>query len=220
MTISFLERLTPNRPAAAPPVFDGLAQVRAYWEGLRRGSELPSRADLDPRGLAGVLDRVFLAERIGRGLAQVRICGSALVDFAGLDIRGLPLSCLFAPESRPMLAESLESVIATPSVAEIDLGSDRGAIGAVVARLLLLPLADDGDRKLLLGVISFARTDLRRCKLQVLTRREEQVTLRTASEVMQEPKRDAEQPTLSPAAKSGSETKRRFGHLTLVHSAE
>jgi hypothetical protein len=203
MTINFLERLAASRPVAPAPVFDGLAQVRAYWEGLRKDTALPPRTALDPRGLAGVLDRVFLAERIGRGLAQMRISGSGLADFAGVDLRGLPLSCILAPESRPIFAETLENVFMSPAVAEIDLGSDRGALGAIVARLVLMPLADDGDRKLVLGVLSFAQTDRRRCKFQVLKRREEQLVVQAVAAPEAEPV-----PT------------RRFGHLTLVHSAE
>jgi hypothetical protein len=43
----------------------GPAEVRAYWEGLRRDGAIPARTDLDPRGMADVLDQVFVAERIG-----------------------------------------------------------------------------------------------------------------------------------------------------------
>ena len=90
MALTFLERFRLG-PPGAPPVFDGPAQVRAYWEGLRQDGRLPARADLDPRGLVGVLDRVLLADRIGRGVAQVRIAGSGLAEFAGLDLRVVAL---------------------------------------------------------------------------------------------------------------------------------
>ena len=60
------------------------------------------RAALDPRGMTGVLDRVFLAERIGRGVAQVRIAGSALGEIGGMDLRGLPLTVLFCAEARDL----------------------------------------------------------------------------------------------------------------------
>lgn len=202
MTPSFLDRLRPRRDPAPRPVFDGLAQVRAYWEGLRDAGQLPQRAALDPRGLSGALDRVFLAERIGRGLAQVQVAGSGLADFAGMDVRGLPLSCLFTPESRPLLAQGIETVFDTPAVTEIDLGADRLGGGALMARLILLPLADQGGRLLVLGAISFLAS-ARRCKLQILARREETLTL-TRSGVPVSP------PVAQPI--------RRIGHLALVHS--
>ena len=130
MSLSFLDRFRPRPAPPSPIVFDGLAQVRAYWEALRSAGHLPGRAALDPRGLSGMLDRVFLAERIGHGLAQIRVAGSGLADFAGTDLRGLPLSCLFAAESRPPLAQSVERVFAEPALAELDLGSDRGKLAA------------------------------------------------------------------------------------------
>jgi hypothetical protein len=202
MTISFLERFRPRREARPQAVFDGLAQVRAYWEGLRAGASLPARSALDPRGLSGVLDRVFLAERIGTGLAQISIAGSGLADFAGTDLWGLPLSCLFTPESRPLLAQTLERVFTEPSVAEIDLGSDRGLAGVSMARLLLMPLADDTGRRTLLGAVSLAHGTSGRCKFQILARREERLALPVADKVEGLPDRPTQ----------------RFGHLTLVHT--
>lgn len=204
MTLTFLDRFRPRREMPVPPVFDGLAQVRAYWEGLRRGDALPERGALDPRGLSGMLDRVFLAERIGRGLVQLRIAGSGLADFSGLDMRGLPLSCLFAPESRPLLAQGVETVFAAPATVEIDLGSDRAGGGATVARLLLLPLSDATGPRLMLGAISFAGGRATRCKFQIRALREEQVLLTPAPAAVNLPP----QPI------------RRHGHLALVHSAE
>jgi len=200
MDLKFLDlaRFRPA-PVVAPLLFDGLPQVRAYWEALRKDGGLPQRAALDPRGLSGVLDRVFIAERIGRGVVQVRIAGSGLADFAGLDLRGLPLCCLFAPEARPLIAEALEEVCQTPSVVELDLASDRGD-GKVVARLLLLPLADEQDRKLVLGALSFADGRAGRCKFRVMRRQSE----RAFPAPVPAP---AETPPSAPA----------FGRLRLVH---
>jgi hypothetical protein len=197
MSIGFLDRFRPRTAAALPLVFHGPAQVRAYWEGLRQGSDLPFRASVDPRGLTGVLDRVFLAERIGKGLAQVSIGGSALAELAGADLRGLPLSCIFAPESRPVLAEAVEQVFAGPALAEIDLGSDRGRNGQAIARLVLMPLQDEGGRMQVLGVIGLAE-GLRPCKLQVLARRTERLFLP------------------QPEPTRGAGPVQRHGHLRLV----
>ncbi len=204
MSLSFLDRFRPQRPQQALLVFDGLAQVRSYWEGLRRDDTLPQRSAIDPRGLSGVLDRVFLAERIGRGLVQVRIAGSGLADFAGMDVRGLPLSCLFAVESRTQLAVTIERVFTEPAVAEVDLGSDRAAGGGLAARLLLLPLADEGGTKLILGAISFAPGPTARCKFQIRSWRDERL--------LRPPLPRAETPTVEPI--------RRFGHLSLVHDSD
>jgi hypothetical protein len=203
MTLGFLDRLRPQARPALPQVIHGLAQTRAYWEGLRQGRALPQRKAVDPRGLVGVLDRVFLADRIGRGVAQIRIAGSGLTDFAGTDVRGLPLSVLFGPESRGLLSDTLEEVFTGPALAEVELGSDRSP--GPVARLLLLPLDDDAGGRLVLGVMGFAEDTPARCKLQILSRREEVLCLAAAPV-------ENIQPAAAPI--------RRRGHLALVHSAE
>lgn len=204
MTLSFLDRFRPQRPLQASPVFDGLAQVRAYWESLRVEGALPVRSAIDPRGLQGVLDRVFLAERIGRGLVQVRVAGSGLAEFAGMDVRGLPLSCLFAAESRAQLGVTIERTLAEPAVAEIDLGSDRAGGGGLIARLLLLPLADEGGTRLILGAVSFAPGPTARCKFQIRSWRDERL--------LRPPTLPNEAPVAPPI--------RRVGHLSLVHVSE
>lgn len=49
MTLTFLERLRPRRDPP-PLVFEGLAQVRAYWEGLREGTRCRSAPHLTRAG--------------------------------------------------------------------------------------------------------------------------------------------------------------------------
>lgn len=133
-----------------------LAEVRAYWEGLRADGRIPARADLDPRGMARALDHVFVAERIGTGLVRLRIAGMGLTDLAALDMKGLPLSTLFLPEARLRLAEVLERVFILPAVADLHLEAER-SIGrpALSGRLLLLPLLSNGGaRDLILGCLT------------------------------------------------------------------
>lgn len=131
------------------------ALVRGYWEGLRVGGGIPSRTAIDPRGLTGALDRVFLAERIGAGLAQVRLSGTRVNELSGMDVRGLPLSCLFQSDTRTELSRVLEGVFQGPRAAELHLTA-RKELGRppLAARLLLLPLLDRaGNCTLLLGCI-------------------------------------------------------------------
>lgn len=206
MSLSFLDRFRPRQYSSASTVFDGLAQVRAYWEALRQGGALPPRSAIDPRGLAGVLDRVFMAERIGRGLVQIKLAGSGLADFAGGEVNGLPLSCLFSTESRPLLAQCVERVFAEPAVVELDLASDRGKSGQVIARLILLPLANAGGTPTLLGAQSFAAGAQGPCKLQLVGHREERIAPLTLVPL---------NPSFVPEA--AEKPLPRRGHLRLVH---
>jgi hypothetical protein len=191
----------PAARSISPAVFPGPAQVRAYWEGLRRDGGIPDRAKLDPRGFDGALDRIFLAERIGRGLVQVRIAGSALSEAAGMDLRGLPLSCLFSSEARPALAEVLEQVTAGLALTELDLASNSGGLGAV-ARLVLMPLTDGSDRRLVLGCLGHADGLLEPgLKFTILRRQDERLT-----------------PVASPVAPEPP--LRKVPYLTLVHARD
>ena len=94
----------------------GLAEVRAYWEGLRTGAGLPRRNQIDPRGMADCLDKVFLIERIAVGHARFRLAGMALNDVMGMDVRGMPFSTLFEPVARTRVTHELEQVFTAPSV--------------------------------------------------------------------------------------------------------
>jgi len=202
MTLKLLEFGRPRPHAATLESHAGLSQLRAYWEGLRQDGTLPDRAQLDPRGLAGVLDRVFLAEAIGRGLVQVRIAGSSLSEAAGMDLRGLPLSCLFAAEARPVLAEALQPVIEGKAVVTLDLGTPQTGQHAV-ARLILLPLTDGSDRRLVLGCFGAGDSGLGpRPKFTILRRQDERLTV------------------AEPACEKTPRPQPRPPHLTLVHARD
>lgn len=121
--------------------FAVLAEVRAYWEGLRTGSDLPRRDEVDPRGIAGALENTFLLERVAPGVARFRIAGMQLHDLMGMDVRGMPLTALIDPAGRARISEQLETVFADPGTLEVWLEAERG-LGrpALEARLMLLPM--------------------------------------------------------------------------------
>ena len=68
---------------------------------------------------------------------------------------------------------------------------------------------DEAGEKLVMGVIGFASTAPARCKLQILSRREERLVARAVPQEM------LAQPAALPVVPI-----RRLGHLALVHSAE
>ena len=121
--------------------FVQLAEVRAYWEGLRGDTGLPRRDQIDPRGIAGALDTVFLLERIAPGVARFRLAGKQINDLLGMDVRGMPLSAMIDPMSRPRLAEALEALFAGPAILTLGLEAER-SVGrpALEGKLILLPL--------------------------------------------------------------------------------
>lgn len=134
----------------------GIAQVRAYWEALRDGESVPSRARIDPRGIAGALDRAFLIERLAPGLAQFRIAGMACNRLFGMEARGLPFSNLFLTEARLPLQIGLERVFAGPGMLHLWLRAERRAGRTeTLARMDLLPLLNHaGQCTMALGCLA------------------------------------------------------------------
>lgn len=132
-----------------------LAQVEAYWEGLRDGRPLPFRADVDPRGIDQALEFAFILERIAPGVARFRLAGMHLNDLMGMEVRGMPLTSFFTPEARRTLSDALEHLFEEPAKVRVKLKS-TGGIGKpeIVGELLLLPLKSDlGDVSRAIGCL-------------------------------------------------------------------
>lgn len=132
---------------------DVLAQVRAYWEGLRAGDDIPLRSQFDPRGIEAALSSTFLLERIAPGMARFRIAGMGLAELMGLELRGMPFSSVFCTDARAKLGAALEQVFSKPAILTMALTAPAGfAKPALTARLLVLPMrSDHGGERLALG---------------------------------------------------------------------
>jgi len=129
--------------------FSAVAQVEAYWEGLRQDKLLPKRSDIDPRGIEAALEYAFILERVAPGVARMRIAGSHLSDLMGMEVRGMPITAFLSTDSRRRFSDTLEELFATPAVGTLALRNDTGA---VEGRMILLPLKSDmGDVTRMLG---------------------------------------------------------------------
>ncbi|MEQ9038463.1 MAG: PAS domain-containing protein [Silicimonas sp.] len=137
-----------------------LARIESYWTGIRAGRLVPSRSEIDPRGLEGVLSHAFILERLTTGLARLRIAGSHMSELLGIEARGMPLSAVFAPASRQALAGALESVFDEPATVRFALTSETGFRRPdLTGGMVLLPLRSDlGDITRVLGGVSLAGT--------------------------------------------------------------
>ncbi|WP_093358366.1 PAS domain-containing protein [Tropicimonas isoalkanivorans] len=135
--------------------FPMIATVEAYWDALRGDRQIPPRSEVDPRGLGNSLPCCFILERLAPGVARFRLSGTHLNDILGMEVRGMPLTALFLPESRSQVSTALERVFDLPGRAHLSLAGDRG-IGKppMDAALLLLPLMSDlGEVTRVLGCL-------------------------------------------------------------------
>ena len=79
--------------------YNPIAEVEAYWEALRGSRLMPTRAEIDPRGIEQALEYAFIVERIAPGIARLRIAGSHLNELMGMEVRGMPLTAFIASYS-------------------------------------------------------------------------------------------------------------------------
>lgn len=130
-----------------------ISQVEAYWEGLRNGRIMPSRSEVDPRGISGALEHAFILERVARGIGRFRLAGMHLNDLMGMEVRGMPLTALILPDSRDAMNAALAAVFDEPAMVRLALKSDTGlGRSEIDAKMVLLPLRSDlGDVSRVLG---------------------------------------------------------------------
>ena len=147
--------VVPLMPRRNEIIFPALRDVEAYWNGLRNGRPVPARTDIDPRGMQSSLEFAFILERIAPGVARFRLAGMHLTDLMGMEVRGMPLTAMFVPESRAKISAAIEAVCDTPQITTLTLKGERGiGRGSLDAQLLLCPLKSDlGDVNRILGCL-------------------------------------------------------------------
>ncbi len=132
-----------------------IAQIEAYWEGLRGARVAPLRSEVDPRGIDRALEYAFILERIAPNVARFRLAGMHLNDLMGMEVRGMPITAFLTPDGRNRFRDTLEHVFEQPAKARIKLVGETG-LGRPSLRgeLLLLPLRSDlGDVSRALGCL-------------------------------------------------------------------
>lgn len=207
-------------------VSEKMDRIEGYWNKIRGNRLVPSRCEIDPRGLEGVLGHAFILERITGGLARFRIAGSHLNDITGLDLRQMPLSAFFLPGCREHLSDALSAVFDEPSVVRLSVSSPSGfGREPLEGEMILLPLRSDlGDVDRVLGGLIFGgrigRTP-RRIEIEGQTRRS---LTGYAGPTKTVPKLDSPAPAQKRSFVPGKDftrrnkTPMRFNHLRLVVS--
>ncbi|SNR52493.1 PAS domain-containing protein [Puniceibacterium sediminis] len=132
-----------------------LREVESYWHSLCGVDTIPVRSQIDPRGIEGALEYAFLAERIAPGMAKIRVAGSHLSDLMGMEVSGMPMSSLFAPEAREALARDVTRLFAEPAILRAQLRAEDGfGKPEISGQLLLMPLRSDmGDVSRAIGCL-------------------------------------------------------------------
>ncbi len=133
-----------------------LAQVEAHWEALRGDRLLPLRADVDPRALGAAVGGLFVVQRMAPAPARIRMAGGYADDLMGMEVRGMPLTALFAVADRPRLGALVDAVFTGPEIVRLSLRAPaESGRPPLRAAMILLPLLSDlGDATRALGCLA------------------------------------------------------------------
>ncbi|NDV52524.1 PAS domain-containing protein [Yangia sp. PrR007] len=201
--VSMTEREQERRLAA-------LRQIESYWRNLLGDDgQIPLRSQIDPRAIEEALEYAFLGERIAPMLAKVRVAGTHLNNLMGLDMAGMPLSTLIAPEDREQLGAAVSKLFSDGLVIRLHLVAEEGfGKGRLSGDMLLLPLRSDlGDMSRMIGALvthgRIGRTP-RRFRIESISmqapRQGEAVPAPAPSEKADPAPRPVYKPALKPAA--------------------
>ena len=128
-------------PFHAPQGEAVLRQIEEHWQLTRGAQTVPYRSDLTNFGLGDALSHSFTLERVTPSVARFRVAGQALHDHLRMEPRGMPISAMFTPQGRQMLAPLIFDVCETPCIVEVSLMTPkRFAAPSLRARLLMMPV--------------------------------------------------------------------------------
>lgn len=132
-----------------------LGQMRAYWDELRAGRLMPLRSEIDPREMSPFLEVCFVLERQEPGDIRFRLAGMSVNELMGMEVRGMQLRSLIAPEGRAQFSKQIDTIFTEPEIQEFKLTSEQSNAPALTARMLILPLkSQDGEADRAIGCIT------------------------------------------------------------------
>ncbi len=126
--------------------FPSIAQIEAYWNTLKDPQALPPRHAIDPGEIAKSLPNAFILEHVAEQNTRFRVAGSKVTNVLGMDLRGMPITSLIAPDDRPLFSEIVEDMFRMPATARVHLHWSKAETSAPIGQLLLLPLTDQNGK--------------------------------------------------------------------------
>lgn len=129
--------------AATQPI---LSEIRTYWEELRAGRLMPLRSEIDPREMSPFLEVCFILERQEPGDIRFRLAGMGVHKLMGMEVRGMQLRSLIAPEGRARFSEQIDTLFSEPEIQEYKLTAEPSSGPMLTANMLILPLKSEDGR--------------------------------------------------------------------------
>lgn len=120
-------------------------EVFDYWQELRRGRAMPSRADVEPQHLKRHLPTILLLNVAGEGDITVRLAGTGIRDVLDEEITGKSLSQIDFGQYRDYWRSAHARVVSEKRPAQGVAPVTWREKGNLFVFWLRLPLSADGD---------------------------------------------------------------------------
>lgn len=110
-----------------------------YWNDVRGQRLAPSRFEIEPSQIAGVLSETFILERTGAGHYPFRLAGTRICEHIGRELRGSDFLDL-AGDGRPFVTRALAAATEQGAIALIEIEGVAEDGRTAAFEVLLLPL--------------------------------------------------------------------------------
>lgn len=132
-----------------------LRRIESHWQVVRGTQTVPYRSDLTTNAMSDEISHSFTLERVTPSVARFRVAGQALHSHLKMEPRGMPISAMFTPQGRQMLAPLIYDVCENLAIVEVSLMTPRRfAKSTLRARLLMMPVrTGDADINTIFGAL-------------------------------------------------------------------
>jgi hypothetical protein len=123
------------------------------WRALNGLDGAAQHAQAQSRDAAGLIDRLFMAQRVAEGVFVFKTVGSELRAWAGRDLRDQEIGTLFSGADKVLVRALLERSLEVPGPAVARaIAHGVGPDARVEVEFVLLPLLERGTTERVLGL--------------------------------------------------------------------
>jgi hypothetical protein len=165
--------ITPLQPQATVPFQFGTAEsgdpagarmagmkqkttqlIYGYWNELRRGRLAPTRLEIEPSRIGGILAETFMLEKTATSAFCYRLAGTRLCEIFGSELRGTNLLDGWAASDRALINSHLAATCEQGAVTLLTLEASTGTKHVQLEAILLPLIQPEGVIGRLLGAMS------------------------------------------------------------------
>lgn len=116
-----------------------------YWNALRAGRIAPTRLEIEPARIAGILSETFMLERVNAVDYPYRLAGTRLCELFGSELRASNFLTGWQEPDQALLAHQLTLVCAHGAVLALEIEAKASARHVLEFEAILLPLLHAGN---------------------------------------------------------------------------